>query len=202
MLQSNLNDDVNTTILLNTNMDDMKNICYSNKYFNQLCHKVHFWHTKFKNDNLPLPPINFKKIEEWIDCYQFTLKMMSYVNVIIDNYINKKINVKINYVHDLSIFKSIVHPIILSTWYHMWYKASKNYFTDIHQRYDDTQPHGILVISSKYNMYQLALTVGQFTLASGKMEYDDVKKIIYHFISHYQYPYYENVDGYWTMVPF
>lgn len=59
--------------MLNSNIDDIKDQCLSNKSALQYCRGPHFWKEKFKHDNLPLLSLP-KNINDWIKEYKLMQK--------------------------------------------------------------------------------------------------------------------------------
>ena len=47
-----LNDDILYNILLQTNINDIKSVCLSNKVYNTICKDINFWKYKFIQDGL------------------------------------------------------------------------------------------------------------------------------------------------------
>ncbi|HSW76412.1 MAG TPA: hypothetical protein VLG50_05180 [Candidatus Saccharimonadales bacterium] len=184
MLSTNI-DEITYSYLLNTNINDLKNLCQTNKNIYELCNDIHFWYTKFEKNNLPLPKVNFFTIQQWIDCYQFTTRIMNYVDHVL-TYLDKE-NLEIYLINDLSIFANIVDKKTLSLWYNIWYKVSEDYFDDIRIGYDDNAPVGVLVIAHNNNNYRFVLKVRQYYVSSNNIAYEQVVFILYHFISNYQY---------------
>lgn len=56
--------------LLNTDIDDIKNLLLLNKQFYNLCQDVYFWKEKFKNDNLTILQYAPSGSKKWIDEYE------------------------------------------------------------------------------------------------------------------------------------
>lgn len=71
------NEDVVFNILLQTDIDDIKNLSLVNKKHYNVCNHIHFWHTKFKQNHLTLPNFN-TIISDWIQIYKFTFYLMDY----------------------------------------------------------------------------------------------------------------------------
>ncbi|HSW76809.1 MAG TPA: RING finger domain-containing protein [Candidatus Saccharimonadales bacterium] len=94
------NPDIDYQILLNLDIDNLNNFCFTNKYISQFCNDENFWVNKIKNDQLPniflfqnpqseferhnLPTdINFKKptsSTDWIKYYKNLNLAYQYAN--------------------------------------------------------------------------------------------------------------------------
>lgn len=104
-----LNDDVIiTTILLNTNVDDLHNVRFDDK----LCNSAHYWKLRFEQDNLLLPALMCDTLSEWIECYHYTKKMMRYFDFII-NAISKYDSGIYFVVHGISILNGFFDSILM-----------------------------------------------------------------------------------------
>lgn len=53
-------------------------------------------------------------------------------------------------------------------------------------------PHGILVIHYNKGHYQMVLKMRQYYISTPSINYEYIVQIIHHFISCYQYPYYDD----------
>lgn len=72
--------DINWSILLQADIEEIEYICQTNKMMYRICQDVHFWHSKFKHDHLPLPVVDFETPAQWIASYRFQQKVRTYVD--------------------------------------------------------------------------------------------------------------------------
>jgi hypothetical protein len=77
-------EDIIFNILLQADIHDIKNLSLVNKKNYSVSNNIHFWHTKFKQDQLTLPIFN-TIISDWIQIYQFACRLMDY-----DQYMGKQ----------------------------------------------------------------------------------------------------------------
>jgi hypothetical protein len=83
--------------MLNSDINDIKNLCQIDKAANQICHSSEFWTNKMLHDNLPI----HKDVNNMNE-YQRTLQSILKAKKIMEN---KKIKL-LNYKYDLSFIKN------------------------------------------------------------------------------------------------
>jgi len=96
-LPGQLPQDVIYNILLQSNIYQLKNLCFVDKYNYKICSSLYFWETIFERDGLPLFEVH-TKAEDWISDYFKIEELTTLVNSVIKN-INKYKTVKL-YVND------------------------------------------------------------------------------------------------------
>ena len=62
-------DDVWFNILLNTDVNDLQKVCYTNKNTINICTNDYFWIQKFNHDGYPLFSENNTSLQDWINEY-------------------------------------------------------------------------------------------------------------------------------------
>ncbi len=68
-------EDIFISTMLNSNIDELKEQCLTNKQSNQACQKSYFWLNKFKHDHLPFYGSIPTTINGWINRYKEILKL-------------------------------------------------------------------------------------------------------------------------------
>src|ERR1700722_14064614 len=71
-------------ILLNSNVNDLRNYCFVNQTVYSMCISVGFWKQKFQNDGIPLIR-NAAHLDEWIREYNHVKTTINNVNLLIQN---------------------------------------------------------------------------------------------------------------------
>jgi len=62
-------------ILLKSDIDTIENLCYTDKYFYNICQDPFFWFSKFKQDDLTYPNSIPYTSKEWIQMYKLNTKL-------------------------------------------------------------------------------------------------------------------------------
>ncbi len=85
-------------ILLNSDIEDIDNLCMINKSFNNICQSKYFWIDKFNKDKLPLIKKHNKTVD-WVIEYKKVLYVINRVNnVLMDLNNHDKTIINLKYV--------------------------------------------------------------------------------------------------------
>jgi hypothetical protein len=104
-------------ILLNTDVNDMQKVCYTNKNTINICTNPYFWQQKFNHDAYPLLSKNNTSLQDWINEYNAIRRADRLATYLIElvtmEYVNKpSINFKFNITDELMFLPSeMIHDI-------------------------------------------------------------------------------------------
>lgn len=70
---SNLNDDILYSIMINSSIDVLKNMCMTNQQAMKYCRSKTFWNDKLINNQIPVIPIDDKYIDRYLDNLEVTI---------------------------------------------------------------------------------------------------------------------------------
>ena len=185
------NDVVITQILLNTNVDEINNVCFDKK----LCNSAYFWKLRFEQDRLPLPPIMYDNLDDWVVCYHHTKKIKGYLEHIIS--VIPKYDTGINVeVHGIDIFKDFFDANVMKKLYIEWCFFSKYYFKDIAWPCDDhkydCQVNRLFIVKNN-DGYTLTFKFRNEII----IHYTEaqLQKLLFYLLSNYMYVYQYNENN-------
>ncbi len=75
--------DILYNILIQSNINQIQNLCYTNKYLHQICNQTSFWELIHERDRLPLLT-EWDNIADWINDYHKMKKINQKVTIILD----------------------------------------------------------------------------------------------------------------------